>query len=928
MHASAEFASRQDWLEIFALLDTALELDPIQHEAWLDALPAEQARLSPMLKVLLDTHADVGTGDFMRAPASFSLPTEATPQGPAPQSLVGPYRLLREIGQGGMASVWLAERSDGLLERQVALKLPHVSFGLASFADRMARERNILASLTHPNIARLYDAGLASDGRPFLALEYVEGQPIAAYAAAAGLTVRTKVKISVQVARAVAHAHAHLVVHRDLKPSNILVDAQGHAHLLDFGIAKLVDPQFVDVADEGTQLTYATGRALTPDYASPEQIRGDAIGTASDIYSLGVVLFELLAGARPYRLKSGLGAAALADAIARVEAPRASDAAIEATLKRQLAGDLDAILAKALAKSSHERYATMGALADDLERHLRGEPVQARPASRWYLAERWVRRHKVESAIALALLVAVLGGAYAQVLVAVALGAGTLVALWQRDKALRQAELARAALARAEQVKNFIASIFTQAVPREGHGGAVTAADLLQSAARRVETDLSAQPEIAAELGSLIGSSFNQLGQYRASLDWLPKVVERCTRTLGATHEFTLLSRCQLVYAANSMGKLSVSEPLLPALVRDLRAVQPQQTELLVHALESQAFVHTKRGNEAAAIATLNEAVELATRQLGVTSTTSLEVRASLSNTFAHFGRVGPALQAIEPAMEHARSAFGALRPHPVLSNIERFYADALARNSRPREAASTLRQVLADTRALDVEETTHVRIAMTFLSNALVQGGHLDEAQSLIAEADALHERLTGGANHEGIALVGRHSLICSLRGDGPSALRHLARIDAMAAAGGEAEALAIENHPLRVLALATAGQTAEALNHGDAMQAHFASLHGTSRVRVHRARAMALRLAGSPASACDAAQTAVSAAAGSDCSVLEHGLALVEAARCHLAAGSTAQAEVQWRAALSVWEAGQVDGPELVTPLHTEFAALHVPR
>ncbi len=564
MPASAESVSRRDWQQIFVLLDTALELDSSQHRAWLEALPAEQARLSPMLNSLLRAHADVATGDFMRAPATFSLATEPAPPGLAAQSIVGPYRLLREIGQGGMASVWLADRPDGLLERQVALKLPHVSWGIASFAERMTRERKILASLTHPNIARLYDAGIAADGRPFLALEYVDGQPINAYAAAAGLSVRARLELSVQVARAVAYAHTHLVVHRDLKPSNILIDAQGQAHLLDFGIAKLVDPQFGDAADEGSQLTLATGRALTPDYASPEQIRGDAIGTASDIYSLGVVLFELLAGARPYRLKSGLGAAALAEAIARVETPHASVAATEPVLKRQLSGDLDAILAKALAKDPSERYATLDALADDLERHLRGEPVQARPASRWYLAERWVRRHKAESAIAVALLVAALGGAYAQVLVLLALGVGAVVALWQRNRALRQAELARAALARAEQVKNFIASIFTQAVPRAGHGGAVTAVDLLQAAARRVDADLAAQPEVAAELGALIGTSFNDLGDYRAGLEWLTKVVELCTRTVGATHPFGLQSRYRLAEAANNMGELAVSEALLP----------------------------------------------------------------------------------------------------------------------------------------------------------------------------------------------------------------------------------------------------------------------------------------------------------------------------------------------------------------------------
>jgi hypothetical protein len=211
MPAFAEPASRRDWKEIFALLDAALELDPTEHPAWLESLPAEQARLSPLLKELLRSRADVASVDFMRTPATFALPAEPVEPGLAAQALVGPYRLLREIGEGGMASVWLAERADGLLERRVALKLPHLSWGQASFADRTARERNILGSLTHPNIARLYDAGIAADGRPFLALEFVDGQPIDAYAAAAGLIVRARVELIVQVARAVAHAHARLV---------------------------------------------------------------------------------------------------------------------------------------------------------------------------------------------------------------------------------------------------------------------------------------------------------------------------------------------------------------------------------------------------------------------------------------------------------------------------------------------------------------------------------------------------------------------------------------------------------------------------------------------------------------------------------------------------------------------------------------------
>ena len=453
-------ASPADWLEIFALLDTALDLEPEKHAAWLAALSPENTRLAPQLKALLQTHATGGASEFMRVPATFALPEPAPASPPLAlqaSALVGPYRLLREIGQGGMATVWLAERADGLLDRQVALKLPHLGWGGATLADRMARERNILASLTHPNIARLYDAGIAADGRPFLALEFVAGQPIDVYARACSLGVRDKLGLIVQVARAVAHAHAHLVVHRDLKPSNILVDEQGQAHLLDFGIAKLIDPVTTDDAAEAppTQL-----RALTPDYASPEQIRGDLISTASDIYSLGVVMFELLVGERPYRMNKGMSALALAEAITHTDAPRASAAATDPALRRQLQGDLDAILARALAKASSERYANIDALANDIERHLRGEPVQARPDSRWYRTERWIRRHKLEAAVAAAIVIAVPAGAAAQAAVLAAMAAGVGVALWQARVAKQQTRIAKDEAARAAAVKSFLTSFF------------------------------------------------------------------------------------------------------------------------------------------------------------------------------------------------------------------------------------------------------------------------------------------------------------------------------------------------------------------------------------------------------------------------------------------------------------------------------------
>ncbi|MEO6277235.1 serine/threonine-protein kinase [Roseateles sp.] len=911
-----------EWPAINQRLDEALALAPDQREIWLESI-IETATVKDMLRRLLHAAPGIETSDFLQAlPKLTPAPAEMTPLNPVDAAfagaVIGPYRLLRELGVGGMGEVWLAERVDGGLKRRVALKLPRLSWS-SGLAERMSRERDILASLDHPNIARIHDAGLDEHGRPYLALEYVEGEAIDVHCKKHALSVPGRLMLVLQVARAVAHAHARLVVHRDLKPANILVTAEGQVRLLDFGIAKLMEGELT----RETQLTRQSGRALTLDYASPEQIRGEPIGTASDVYSLGVVAYELLTDAKPYQLKRA-SAAALEEAIASVDVRQASAAATSPGARSALKGDLDAILNKALQKNVAERYPTVDALADDIERYLGGKPVLARPDSLWYRSDRWVRRHKVETAVAVALVVAALGGAYAQVLVLLALGGGAIAAFWQRNRALAQAERARAALARAEQVKGFIASIFTQAVPRAGRGGAVTAADLLQAAARRVETDLAAQPEVAAELGVLIGASFIKLGEARAGLEWLPKVVAHCTRVLGPTHPLSLQSRMQLAVAANTVGDLSVSEPLLPPLVRDLRNLQPPQPALLVAVLESQAFVHTKRGREKEAMEALNDAVEIAVHSFGEASEGALASRVALSNTFAHFRRNAEALIAITPALAPARAAYGASRPHPMLVTVELNHASALARNDRPREAAAMLRQVLADQRALEVDETIRVRVAMCFLGTALLLGGHLAEADALLVQADALHERLTGGANSEAMGMLGWRGLVAALRGEGQGALQHIARADEMALQWGEAEVIALERASVRVLAQATAGASAQALAGADALDGALPRLPGTSKVRLLRARAMALRHAGSAANAVAAAEQALEAAAQGGCWALEHGLALAEAARCHLAAGATAEAERLLRAALSVWEAGQVDGIELLQPAQLELKSL----
>src|SRR6185503_4595794 len=355
--------------EIFELLGAALELPASERHAWLETLDAT-AESKATLRELLAKQTDAFLRDlpkFTQADAQSGRTGTAL----QPSDHVGPYRLLRTLGSGGMGSVWLSDRADGAFKRTVALKLPHTSWS-GVWAERLARERDILATLEHPNIARLYDAGVDELGRPFMAMEYVDGVPIDRYCRDQQASLRECLQLVVQVAAALAHDHARLVVHRDLKPGNILVSTDGNVHLLDFGIAKLLEAEPSD-----SPLTQLTGRALTLDYASPEQIRGQPISTASDVYSLAVVAYELLTGARPDRLKQQ-SAPELERAISELDPLAASEAAQDPLRKRQLRGDLDAILNKAMKKDPRERYATADAFAQDINRFLSAVPVQAR----------------------------------------------------------------------------------------------------------------------------------------------------------------------------------------------------------------------------------------------------------------------------------------------------------------------------------------------------------------------------------------------------------------------------------------------------------------------------------------------------------------------------------------------------------------------
>jgi eukaryotic-like serine/threonine-protein kinase len=495
----------EQWSTLSRLLDEALDIPINGLERWLDSLPVGDAVHRGKLRELLLQHAAAETGEFLltlpKVPKSAAA--EDQPVAPiVPGTVIGPYIVEEEIGRGGMGAVWRARRSDGVIKRPVALKLPHAGPYGQELIARFTRERDILADLSHPNIARLDDAGLTSSGQPFLALEYVPGVQLTDYCDDLRLDIQGRLQLCLQVLRAVQYAHSHLVIHRDLKPSNVIVTPEGQAMLLDFGIAKLIPLDALE-DDKRTQMG---GMALTPEFASPEQISGKPVSTASDIYSLGVLLFELLTGARPYRLKRSTRSA-LEEAILGAEPQRPSHAiqSISAAvargttvtnLCRTLRGDLDTIVLKALKKSPAERYATVDALSRDIEHYLRGEPVTARADGTWYRLRKFIGRHKLPVA-------AVTGAALALVAIAA-------VALFEAHVANAERDRALALSARNEAVTEFVNMLVTEA------GGAnkpVTISDMLARSESLVAAEYRGNPDHRAAILGVLGTYYHTIGE-------------------------------------------------------------------------------------------------------------------------------------------------------------------------------------------------------------------------------------------------------------------------------------------------------------------------------------------------------------------------------------------------------------------------------
>jgi serine/threonine-protein kinase len=738
--------SPETWKVLSQLLDEAFDLELADRAAWLERVGTTRPDLLPQLKKLLTAHATAESADALEQLPAMTVSGVAVAKVNALEagSCVGPYRLKREIGSGGMADLWLAERADGAFQRDVALKLPRITRLRPDLAARFAHERDILARLEHPYIARFYDAGVTDDNLPFLAMEYVDGRRITQWCDERTQDIPARLRLMEQVLEAVQFAHSNLIIHRDLKPSNILVTATGQVRLLDFGIAKLIAEG--NVAQE-THLTQQSGRALTPEYASPEQIRGDPLTTASDVYSLAVVLYELLTGKMPYRLTI-TSAAQLEEAIINATQARPSSAATaeharfcglsEKRLRRALAGDLDTIVLKALAKDPVHRYGSATELAQDLRRHLTGEPVHARPASWRYRTRTFVRRNRLAVG--------------AGVAVGVALIAGTTVSLWQAQRARAQAELTRQQAVRAEEVKNFVLSIFADADTARGGSRSTTAVDLLLQARKRLADAPVTDPGITAELLNSVGYSLIGLGEYAESVPVLEEAVQTSVKTLGADHATTISARLNLVEAYLSTGdQTKARETIRPALAS---AQRNGDVKLRVDALRWMGAVIADDGDIDGALKYVNESVQLADAKLANDKHTVMLAQWQLTDILWR-NRSKDALKAARRTYDLANEYWGG-RSTPDVLAARSTYANILGQQGDPQAAVAELRAVREEQLRMFGGSTSYADIVRT---NERIAGASLalgDPATAITHFREAV-DGLTAQAGGGAADVIGR---------------------------------------------------------------------------------------------------------------------------------------------------------------------------
>ena len=782
-------SSDETWGRALEIFQEAVDLAPAERERRVEAACGGDVALRRRVDTLLS--ADGQTGSPLDGSAALRFPHlldvgELDPDRWIGREL-GPWRIVSELGIGGMGAVFLGERCDGQFEQKVALKVARLGLAGDEAIRRFLAERRILAGLEHPRIARLLDGGVTSDGLPFFAMEYVEGVPIGDYCDARGLSLSQRIELFLGVCAAVDHAHRRLVVHRDLKPSNILVTAQGEVKLLDFGIAKLLGA--------GDEDTHTLGRLLTPAYAAPEQVRGERVTTATDVWALGVVLYELLVGRRPFSAAGGQEGGALA---ARAEPTRPSAAVAAGSLpaasrrrrRRALRGDLDTILLTALRSEPDRRYPSAAALAEDLRRHLAFLPIRARPDRFRYRAGKFAARHRWTLAVAATLLLALVGA------LAAALG-----------QARAKAREARA----SQEVTDFLVRLFKSSDPALARGVTLTAQELLDEGVSRLRSDLAAEPEVRARLLHAMAASYVGLGLYARALPLAEEALRLRRQTFPARSAAVAASMDQLGELFRLEADFPRAEPLLQGALAARRASLGPDDPAVIQSLGHLGRLFEDKGEFASAEGPYREALAASERRFGPDSPESAACLDDFATNQSDLGREAKAIDLLRRALGIRERALGpdALEVATSLHNLGLHLDDAGAY----RESAAALERALAIRQKVLGPAHPLVGATQVALAGVYDDQDRLDDAEAAARSAlDVLrralpedHPRVGEALNTLGVIRTSRRDFAGAV-----SVFRELLARYRRIFGRGHPDTLAVENN--LAITLLHAGQASEA--------------------------------------------------------------------------------------------------------------------
>ncbi len=642
---------RADWEKIEAVFQAALEKPLSSRSAWLDENCGADGDFRREVESLLAAeNASIGFLSKSDLPRAASLLLgEETPTRVGQQ--IGPYKILSELGRGGMGVVYLAEREEEQFHQRVAIKLVKRGLDTEDILRRFRNERQILASLHHPNIANLFDGGTTADGLPYFVMEQVEGAPLLKFCDEKRLSVNERLELFLRVCAAIQYAHQNLIIHRDLKPGNILVTDTGEVKLLDFGVAKLLNPELSD----GSTQTQAALRIMTPEYASPEQVRGQRVTTATDIYSLGVILYELLTGAKPYNLQ-GTSPEELSRAICNSEPSKPSevnkdhdgpkDAKSDGQQRdrrstsdnRKLKGDLDNITLMALRKEPERRYSSVEQFAEDIRRHLDGLPVIATRDTFAYRASKFVRRHGLGVAAAALIFLSLLGGLAATA--------------WQ-------ARVARQEKAKAESINAFLEQTLGYSNPitstMRKTGSETTVKEILEEAARRLESgEFDASPELKAELERTVAQIYYGQGKHQQATKHMEQYVLLLRRLYDEDDPKRIGGEIYWAGVVFSRGQFDEAEKIyrrnLPLLKREHKKGNIK-TEVLAEGLNSFAYLRRTQGDSKEAELLFRESLEVIPQLSGEALNLVATTRTTLASTIADQGRFDDALKTAREAV-------------------------------------------------------------------------------------------------------------------------------------------------------------------------------------------------------------------------------------------------------------------------------------